>query len=672
MLRLKFLRFFPINRHGLAAAWGLYASMSTRLIEAFRTGAGPRLLVAFAVFALIIGVLGGLSLRRFSAAKTSFMEVAQKRWGKAELSQEALRYSSLNQRFTMQVFLLEEREEIESLLRQRAKNSLVISDLIRQIDAKVDSPEEKALLEAVRSMRAPYMESYQGALDLLVDGKEPERARRIMVTETVPKLVAYHLAWEKFMGYQTRQVEEAEVKVERVFNSTRRDISILVLAGLVAAFITAVGVGGSITRQERAIHDYAEALSGSQAQLQLQFERMPVGCITWDLAGRVTSWNVAAERIFGYSAKEAIGRHSSFIFPTPQELAKASQSQRVPAPDRARSPGVCENNTREGSILSCKWTSTLLQRPDTTLFGMLSMVEDVSERQRADAALRKANEDLVSASRIAGMAEVATSVLHNVGNVLNSLNISTSLISERLKNSRMNNVSRVANLMREHAANLGAFMTEDSRGRKLPEYIGQLGDYFTAEQSFLLNELQQMRQHVDHIKDVITMQQGYARTSGGAELVQASSLLDDALRLNAVSLSRIGIQVVREYEGQVPDLNVEKHKVLQILVNLVRNARFACEESTAPNPCITARVTRVDGRVRLAVVDNGVGISAENLGKLFSYGFTTRKTGHGFGLHSGMRTAQELGGSLQVHSEGLGKGATFTLELPISTVNVLG
>jgi signal transduction histidine kinase len=130
-------------------------------------------------------------------------------------------------------------------------------------------------------------------------------------------------------------------------------------------------------------------------------------------------------------------------------------------------------------------------------------------------------------------------------------------------------------------------------------------------------------------------------------------------------LSRHEVEVVREFES-VPTLNVEKHKILQILVNLLRNAKYACHDSERADKRLTVRVANGEGRIRISVIDNGVGIPPENLTRIFNHGFTTRKDGHGFGLHSSALAAKEMGGSLTVRSDGVGQGATFTLELPES------
>ena len=165
------------------------------------------------------------------------------------------------------------------------------------------------------------------------------------------------------------------------------------------------------------------------------------------------------------------------------------------------------------------------------------------------------------------------------------------------------------------------------------------------------------------------MQQNYARVSGVAEVLRVTDLVEDALRMNASALQRHGVQVLRRYEPDVPEITVEKNKVLQILVNLVHNAKYACSESARPDKQLRVQVEKAEKWVRISVADNGVGILAENLDRIFNHGFTTRKGGHGFGLHSGALAADQLGGKLRVRSEGLGQGALFTLELPISQQN---
>jgi len=279
--------------------------------------------------------------------------------------------------------------------------------------------------------------------------------------------------------------------------------------------------------------------------------------------------------------------------------------------------------------------------------------------------LEDTHRQLLAASRRGGMAEIATNVLHNVGNVLNSVNVSTGLITESVKKSRVSSLAKVVALLQEHTADLGTFITTDDRGKHVPAHLAQLAEHLLADQAALLGEMDSLRRNVEHIKEIVAMQQNYATFGGVKEIINVVDLVEDSLRMNEGTLNRHRVQVIREFEA-VPPMNVEKHKILQILVNLVRNAKHACQESARPDKRLTVRVATADDRVKITMVDNGVGIPPENLTRIFSHGFTTRKDGHGFGLHSGALAAKEMGGSLTVYSAGAGQGATFTLELPVA------
>jgi C4-dicarboxylate-specific signal transduction histidine kinase len=290
--------------------------------------------------------------------------------------------------------------------------------------------------------------------------------------------------------------------------------------------------------------------------------------------------------------------------------------------------------------------------------------QEVTEHTQAQGELERVHRQLVDASRQAGMAEIATNVLHNVGNVLNSVNVSATLASDLAQKSKAAGLGRVVALMREHAHDLGEFISSDPRGKHLPVHLGHLADHLKTEQAAIVRELDSLRSNIEHIKDIVAMQQSYAKVAGVHEIVAVVDLLEDSLRMNAGALARHGVEVVRDFEGE-PLVNIDKHKVLQILVNLVRNAKYACSESGLPDRRVTLSVRSANGRARIMVADDGVGIVPENLTRIFNHGFTTRAEGHGFGLHSGALAARELGGTLSVHSDGVGRGAAFTLELPL-------
>ncbi|MCF3649144.1 ATP-binding protein [Synoicihabitans lomoniglobus] len=288
-----------------------------------------------------------------------------------------------------------------------------------------------------------------------------------------------------------------------------------------------------------------------------------------------------------------------------------------------------------------------------------SLATEITERKRLERAL-------VESSRLAGMAEVATSVLHNVGNVLNSVNVSTLLLRDRLESSKLKSLQRTTELMAPHLDEPGPFFSSDPRGRLVPKFITEITRELAKERSDLLTEIQSLVGNVEHIKEIVTTQQSYSRTAGVSEKINPQELIEDAIRINQPSMDRHSVTVSREEVSDVT-LLADRHKVLQILVNLVSNAVHAVKQGELEFRRFEIRMTVEDDTLSIVVRDHGVGIKPEDLTRIFRHGFTTRPDGHGFGLHSGAIAARELGGSLDVASDGLGQGASFTLTIPLVT-----
>ncbi len=294
------------------------------------------------------------------------------------------------------------------------------------------------------------------------------------------------------------------------------------------------------------------------------------------------------------------------------------------------------------------------------------LTAEVAERARMQEQAEKTHKEMLIVSRQAGMTDVATSVLHNVGNVLNSLNVSAALVASHLEELKIHRLTQVSELIKQHSSDLGNFFSNNPKGKQVPNFLLQLGEYLSKEQELLSKEMEFVKTRIEHIKVIVATQQNYGKVSGVTENVRVTDLVEDLLRIHVPELEEHGITVKREYEPNLPEIPVDKHKVLQILLNLTANAKHACVETRQETKQVTVRVTNGDDRVRIAVRDNGVGITQENIKRIFNYGFTTRKkAGHGFGLHSGALIAKELGGALTAQSDGPGQGAVFTLELPL-------
>ena len=291
---------------------------------------------------------------------------------------------------------------------------------------------------------------------------------------------------------------------------------------------------------------------------------------------------------------------------------------------------------------------------------------EIAERTRAEEEVERIHRQLMDASRQAGMAEVATGLLHNVGNVLNSVNVSATLVAEKLDPARMGNLIRATNLLREHEGALADFLANDPKGRLLPRYFAEIGAQLAEERAVALAELESLTKHITHMKEIVATQQGHARITGIVEPLPLGPLIEDALRMNASALEASGIVVERDY-GDVPPAMVDRHKLLQIFTNLIRNAKDAIDDGDATERRLTIQLGSKDGRyVEAVFTDTGCGIPPENLTRIFSHGFTTREHGHGFGLHSAALAAQQMAGCLSARSDGTGKGAAFTLELPLA------
>jgi len=296
-----------------------------------------------------------------------------------------------------------------------------------------------------------------------------------------------------------------------------------------------------------------------------------------------------------------------------------------------------------------------------------ALEEQRAATQAAEAQREHLQERLIAASRQAGRAEVATGILHNVGNVLNSVNVAAAMIHRTLEQSKVGNLCKALAMLEEHNADLANFLASDERGQRLPSYLSKLGHVLVEEHATIATEIASLGRNLEHIVQVVQMQQSYAKESTIRQMVDPADILDDALRVNLVASGQRDVELVREI-AEVPSVSLDKHKVLQILINLLSNANNAVKTRGPGEKRITLRTETFERSarpfIRFQVIDSGHGILPENLTRIFTHGFTTRTDGHGFGLHSSANAAREMGGSLTVSSGGLDQGATFTLELP--------
>ena len=413
----------------------------------------------------------------------------------------------------------------------------------------------------------------------------------------------------------------------------------------------------------------AGELLQNQTLLATVIAELPLALLACDVDGRVTHYNRVAAKLWGIST-ETTGA-SRPAYPITSQVFRPDGKTPVPREQRALACALRGENvtdlehvvvTPEQAVRTVLSSGRRLIGPGGERLGAAVVSQDITERRHADQELEEVNKQLLLASRQAGMAEVATNVLHNVGNVLNSVNVSASLAAERIKKSKCAGLVRVAELLSAQS-DLATFMS-GPQGQHLPAFLQELASELLAERDASVAELGALRANVEHIKEIVAMQQGYAKRGGITDTLDMRTLVEDSLRMNEGAFSRHGVTIVRDF-AEVPLIQVDKHRVLQILVNVIRNAKYACAEMTGGEKRVTVRVRATPSSILVTVHDTGIGIPPENLERIFNHGFTTRADGHGFGLHSSALAAREIGGSLYAESGGVGQGATFTLTLPL-------
>ncbi len=409
-----------------------------------------------------------------------------------------------------------------------------------------------------------------------------------------------------------------------------------------------------------------EALRIAELKFRGLVEQLPA--ITYHAGlGESCTWTYVSPQVFsllGFTPEEWLASESLWFEQIHPDDRKIPIEAEAEAKRTGRLLAEYRMFTRGGELRWFRDQAVLVAADEKGRHALYGVMMDITEAKAADARLAELNEKLVDSSRHAGMAEVATGVLHNVGNVLNSVNVSAGIVADKLRRSKASKLAKAAQLLAEKNGSLAHFLTADPNGQKLPGYLAKLGEHLIEENATLLSEVDQLGRNIEHIKEVVAMQQSYAKVSGLFEHLPAERLVEDALAMNASAFERHGVNLKCNFDT-VPPVIVDRHKVLQILINLLRNAKYALDDSGREDKrmSVSIRQTATD-KVRIEVEDNGIGIAPENLTRIFGHGFTTKRDGHGFGLHSGANAAREIGGNLTARSGGLGKGATFTLELP--------
>jgi len=420
---------------------------------------------------------------------------------------------------------------------------------------------------------------------------------------------------------------------------------------------------------ESRVDERTKELGRSESKIRAVLDNIGEGILVLDDESRIQSMNPAAEKIFDTSEKDAIGMNATQFIQT-----KAAGNQNPTHQDDTLSEFFTANNNQpkeyvghkvNGDTFPMEYVVSSMQLDDETMH--VCILRDITKRKETEATLAEAQQTLVDSAHKSGMADMATGVLHNIGNILNSVNLAGEEIHRITSNSKINGFIKANELLENHKDNLADFFTIDEKGKKLPAYYLKMGKVLTDEMKEIQNESDELIEKTTMMKEVISTQQTYAQSGFHTEQLEIHELMEDALKIQIASLEKWGVKIHKHYR-ETPACIGQKSKLLQVITNLIKNAKEAMnnnDEFNKPKELTIETGVLDDGFSYIKITDNGCGISSKQLAKIFNHGFTTKEQGHGFGLHTSANAMTEMRGSLKVDSAGIEKGASFTLTIPI-------
>ncbi|MGL1902011.1 MAG: ATP-binding protein [Fibrobacterales bacterium] len=281
-----------------------------------------------------------------------------------------------------------------------------------------------------------------------------------------------------------------------------------------------------------------------------------------------------------------------------------------------------------------------------------------SEYKEQNSELEVAKEKAGKVDLISGMNEITSSTLHNVKNIINSINLSIEQTKKIEDGDAIQALYKATDMLRTNINSIEDFIVHDSRGKKLMEYYLAIEEMFEEEVEYHKRSVESLIKKVDSMNSIITTQQVY---SGAKEndFVSIEAVVDDALQILATSLEAVKITVDKQF-GAVPKVEIHKVKLVHVLVNLIKNAIEAIFEAEKGAGTISIVTEKTDDSIALKISDNGPGISENDQSNLFQSGFSTKSNGHGFGLSSSKRYLEEMGATISVESSPQ-LGTTFSI-----------
>ncbi len=440
-----------------------------------------------------------------------------------------------------------------------------------------------------------------------------------------------------------------------------------------------------VVEQTKKIEKTNLELQKSEKHFRTIVETSREGIWIIDLNKKTTFVTLRMAEMFGYNTDEMLGKEATvFVDPSCIETFEELNERLL-----SGEGGQCDLKFRQkdGSELWGIVSTNPIFDADGAVTSGFEMIMDITERKQAEEELarhrdhleelvkerteelERTHKELVEKAHKAGMADIATGIVHNVGNVLNSVKTSVQVIDNILKESLIINFKRANDLLRENMDTLEEFLINNSKGKMLMEYYLRIEEGLSKEH-FQIEELtNRLIRMVDAIADIISAQQNYTNVDFLVEKSSLDKTVDDALTMMIQLITNQQVIVKRIY-NKIPQVEIQKIKLLHTIINIIKNACESMENTQPDNRILTIVIDYCEMDKNAACIkmsDTGHGIHPENLEKIFSYGFTTKSGRHGLGLHSSANYMTEMGGKLWAENNESGKGTSFILKFRIPT-----
>ena len=611
--------------------------------------------LAFSILAALLIAVGDMGLRRMDHINADLQNMMGRQSAKLRLSLEAVTYSNRNSRITMQIFLLNNREQISSLLVARAENTKRISSLVADLESRCESEEEKRLLAAIEDARSPYIDSYQRALHLLVNERKRDVAAAVMVQQTAPALLKYHAAWDKFVGFQGDRLELAAQQSRAHYAAARRlALLIIVVAVVVPCTIALLIIRRMVREITTRLRNEKEALRAAHREAEVFINAVPSILIGAGHDSRITRWNLAAAGVFGLSGDEVVGKQLTdcgirWLRPGMQDEIRSWCSER----GSRRSDEVPFEMNGKTRLLGL--TVTPVHVADENSTTLLVIGSDVTERRALEEQFRQAQKLEAVGRLAAGIAHEINTPIQFVGDNMQFLHDAFSDLSKVMEKYRH---------LSDAAANGVA-------GMMLADEVAEAE--MAVDINYLVEEIPKaIAQSLDGVARVATLVRAMKEFAHPDRKERAAADINAAL-LSTLTVARNELKYVAEVETELGDLPLAVCNIgelNQVFLNLLVNAAHAIGDAvngTGQKGVIRVRTALEKDAVLISIADTGGGIPEDIRDKIFDPFFTTKESGRGTG--QGLAIAHSVvvdkhGGTLTFASE-VGKGTTFFIRLPL-------